>query len=1697
MAWLVQQKLPQAQLPIFDGAPLKWVEFITKFKDVVHDQDYLNDTQRCLYLTQHLSGPAKRAVQGFVNDRRGYVLSLQQLKYRFGQKSKIAQATLQSVTKGKSIENDDLSGLEEFYYQMSDCLVTLRMLRYSSDLYSSDILRQAVSRLPHRLTPKWAEYSFRIRSRSQEPNLVHLAEWLQERLLAMNDASLPEHSRTKKGSSAKFNSTVVTSALVSCRICEEKHPFYKCSRYKELPPGKRYDFLKKLKLCTNCCSDGHSYSNCTSQLTCFASGCNQKHHTSLHQYFEDKKSKRQGGDKNRQRKEKDANQEKGDKKGDKDGDREKDKKDEEKDVKKDPEVKKDPPDPKDVKTHHVSTEKDTYLWIVPVTLSAPDNDRSVSTYALLDNASTDTLLREDVAAELNLQPSKMEPVNVGTVLEEKKKPLNAPIVSLSVSARDGANNTPIKEALVVPSSSFNMPAQPRPPDPTQSDLFASLNGIPLSEVRPDEITILIGADAPTVHIPVDSKRGNQDELLAVNTLFGWTLFGKGTRQGLAVRNASFHHVSVTPTHASDKRMDDSLLPKFWVDRNIRKNVSVNSLNCACDNQLHTQLERFWLQEHSAILPHREPAMSQEDTSALAKLEAETKYLAERGRYMVPMLRRTTILPDSRYMALKRFHFTLKRLRKDPNLFQIYKNIIDGYVTAGYARKLSESEARAHSPRTWFLPHHPVVHPNKPGKVRVVFDGAAEVDGVSLNSTLITGPDLLNNLVGVLIRFRSGRIAIAADVEAYYHQVLVPPEDAESLRFFWTENIHDDKDICVMQMLVHIFGAKDSANCVIYALQRTARDNHEDFDALSYETILRSFYMDDCLKSVGSAEEMVDLASKLIALCKRGGFRLTKFLSNDQSVLDSLPPSEVSPRTSVDLDGEHVERALGVHWETTNDMITFSSNLKEAPPTKRGILRTASSLFDPLGFLTPYTIVSRLLLQDLWRSGCDWDDEVAEPYLSCWNKWLEGASHVSEIKLDRCYDKRDESVQEIQLHLFCDASEVAYGSAAYFRFTSKSGAHESTLVAAKSKLAPIKVITLPRLELNSAVTAVRLYRTVIMETDLPVERICFWTDSVLALQYITNCVHRPKAYVANRQNEILESSASSQWRHIPGKANPADLLTRGVPNPADLLKPTKDGTLWFRGPSFLQEDEDSWPRLSFESLSENDPELKKRTLLVALGFIEKRRIDPSRHSTWLHLVRTVAWILRYVSNSRSVPSLRLMDPSLTCTELHIAEVWVVKDAQTSTFQDDIQAIQTGKQLPRSSPLASLSPFLDTAGALCVGGRLKNADLFSRAKYQRILPKEHPVTTLLIRREHVKNGHVGPDHVLSNLRESYWILSGRSAIKATIRRCFFCQVRKAQRKYPMMADLPPGRVAHEEPPFTNTGVDLFGPISVKQGRKQVKRYGVIFTCLTVRCVHLDVVESADTDAFINCLRRFTNRRGRPRSMYSDRGSNFVGCTNELKEFISNLDHHKIKDFASAMSVDWVFNPPKAPHMGGAWERLVRSTKQVMSGLMNEKVLTDPQLYTLLTEVECILNNRPLTHVSDDADDFNALTPNHILFGKYRLWSYLDCDITDKDISSRKHYRQVQALAGLFWRRWRKEYLPDLTRRPIWRSKVSNVAVGELVLLNDDDDTKRRSWPLARVIRTLPARDGTVRIVELKTKDGVYTRPVSKIHRLEDHL
>jgi hypothetical protein len=297
-----------------------------------------------------------------------------------------------------------------------------------------------------------------------------------------------------------------------------------------------------------------------------------------------------------------------------------------------------------------------------------------------------------------------------------------------------------------------------------------------------------------------------------------------------------------------------------------------------------------------------------------------------------------------------------------------------------------------------------------------------------------------------------------------------------------------------------------------------------------------------------------------------------------------------------------------------------------------------------------------------------------------------------------------------------------------------------------------------------------------------------------------------------------------------------------------------------------------------------------------------------------------------------------------------------------------------------------------------------------------------------------------------------------------------------------------------PFFYTGLDYFGPMMVKIRRCSVKRWGCLFTCLGTRAIHLELADSLETDDFLLCLRRFIGRRGQPKTIHSDNGSNFKGADNELKRCLLRLNQAKVQEFLLPLGVEWNFNPPASPHMGGAWESLVKSVKVALKTVLPKLQVAESVLRTSLVEVESVINSRPLTHNSDDPDDFTALTPNHFLIG--RAVNTVAPDVTtDREINSRRRWRQVQVVANHVHQRWLLEYLPTLTVRQKWRSEERNVADGNLVLIVDEN-LPRGHWELARVIETYPGDDGRVRSVKLKTPRSTYVRPVSRICILEEN-
>ena len=670
---------------------------------------------------------------------------------------------------------------------------------------------------------------------------------------------------------------------------------------------------------------------------------------------------------------------------------------------------------------------------------------------------------------------------------------------------------------------------------------------------------------------------------------------------------------------------------------------------------------------------------------------------------------------------------------------------------------------------------------------------------------------------------------------------------------------------------------------------------------------------------------------------------------------------------------------------------------------------------------------------------------------------------------------------------------------------------------KSRQTPQKSVTIPRLELSAAVVATRLNKMMQHELDVALEEEFFWTDSTCVLSYITNKEKRFQTFVANRITTIHEGSRPDQWNYVDTDSNPADDASRGL-SAEDIIHQSR----WINGPPFLWEAEDRWPKrpeISVE-IKEDDPEVKRerKTFSVA-STVEAdflNRVVQSC-SSWYKLKKLMAWILRYRSNllrecrrrkegTAKVLVSEIPSP-ISVEEMHSAEIEVLKYVQRQCFREELVCLQ-GKEskvelkksvrarrtgsVKKSSSIAKLDPELRD-DLLCVGGRLRHAPIEQEQRHPVILPKKHHVVDLIVRHYHLLSGHSGQEYVLSLIRKSYWIIKGRVAVRRVVNRCFSCRRRQAPFKTQKMADLPADRVTPNKPPFSFVGVDCFGPFWVKRARSQVKRYGVLYTCLATRAIHLEVAQSMDTDSFLNSMRRFIARRGVPEVMRSDNGSNFVGGCKELREAISGWNKSQIHEFLLQRNVKWLFNPPSGSHFGGVWERCIRTVRKILVALMKEQPLDDEGLTTLMCEVESIVNGRPITKSSDDPSDSEALTPSHLLL--LRSGPRLPPGVFRKeDGYSRRRWRQVQYLADVFWRRWIREYLPQLQERQKWTYPSRNFAVDDIVLVVDDR-VPRSSWPLGRIISVRKnSTDEHVRSVTVKTRTSQYDRPVDKIVLLE---
>ena len=1636
---------PRTELQKFDGNARNWPMFIQSFKIFVHDTVDC-DAVRLTHLRSCLGPDIQRHLGEALVNPGLYQFALMELQRKFGNPQIVAKACTAALLELQPFRDGDHKALESFASTIHSVVATLSQCGYGMELYSTTTLLQIVAKLPPILKGRWGEVSWSMQP--QLPSLTDFDWWLDNvsmaeysvnaSVLSSRDQQKPSRTSSASSSSRSRNQqsgpAVYHANATSCSNCTGNHAIDSCYKFKALTVEGRAEVIKLKKLCFRCLANDHIGADCPRSETCNNNGCKGLHHPLIHgapRLFPPKTTPR---------------------------------------VEFSPKVdyKSPPPSPSTARspstsgdeatqfsgaTSNSAVHRGTLLPIVPVVIKA--NGTTVKTYALLDNGSEITMVTKRLAEQTHLQ-GPIESTTIGTV-NGAAPPQPTMRVAFQVAATEGDAIFDIEDAFVISSLSLskraiNLKGLVRD--------YPHLATVPLGPSTSEEVGMLIGLDNPALHEIFDQRADpfNHRAPRAILTCFGWCIIGPVSSYS-KVRESTFNNFAVTigESQSSDERLD-SMVKQF----------------------LHADL--------FGVKPDAKPPVGPAERRALDILAKTVRHVGD--RYEAGLLWKfdEPRLPNNRKLALRRLTALERRLIDDPSLAAAYSKVMNDYIDSKHGRKLTPAEASIEPiGRTWYVAHHAVFNPNKPGKCRVVFDGSLKFMGYSLNSELLKGPDFLPNLPGVLLRFRRHAIAIVADIEKMFLQVRVRAEDGPAFRYLWrTPGSREPPD--TYQMDVQIFGAVSSPSICSYVLRQAAKDcgTHSD---LVFKEVCDHFYVDNWLVSYSSEGEAISNAKVMYDSLLKGGFKLTQWAASSPSVRSSLPDrAQANSNLNLDLDSVPVERTLGLQWDYSEDTFVLKVIISDVNgKTKRAILRTVSSIFDPLGFLAAVTFTAKSLLQDIWRTGVGWDDEIDPQLLVRWHAWRDALSSLESLTIPRCYFTDQDYGTTTQLHIFADASELGFGAVGYLR-REYSDRVDTSFVMAKSRVAALKFVTIPRMELCAAVMAVRLGIFIREEIKFPLERTTYWSDSTTVLSWINSTSFRFHTYVGNRLGEILESSQPEDWYYVPGASNPADELSRGL----DAAVLTADHR-WFAGPSFLRSSPDKWPVIPFLLPPDPlDPEVRASNWI---GFIQRPqdKIDLliNKTSRWDRLVRMVAYILRWSRNPRRARGNR-SGGELTASEVTSGRLFLIRRTQLDAYPDEIHDLKKRGYVSKGSHLLQFTPFLNSDAIMCVGGRVDEADLPFDTRHPIILPARARLTDILIWKAHLDCAHSSNEKTLHELRRQYWVPKGLTTIRRIVRACVICKRYNPKPLQPQMASLPFFRLQPGLPAFSRTGVDYFGPIEVTIFRRKVKRWGCLFTCLSSRAVCLVKAYSLNTDSFISCLTRFESRFGTPLSYHSDNGTNFVGAKNEFEECFKKMDQAKISNHLTRREVEWHFNPPSAPHFGGVWERLVRSAKRAIIYVTRGKSITDEVLSTALAYAENMLNNRPLGNVSSDPRSPDPLTPNHLLLA--RANPNLPPDVFDqKEISSKKKWRATEALMDQFWKRWQTEWVPSLIKRQKWAETQRNLRVGDIVMLISPE-SPRGTWPIARVFKVNPSPDGVVRSVWIWTNKTELHRPVVDLCLLE---
>ena len=1193
-----RQGVPEPKLAKFGGDPMNYQYFMTMFQTIVvaRVQDPID---RLILLIDHTYGEAKSIIETclYLEPTLAYERANSLLQENYGNPILIANMYMERLRQWPRILEGDGKSIREFLVFLIKCESVMADQSFINELNTSSLLQSLCIKLPIRIQRKWLETAHIISFRNyrrvvfydfvsfirMESELANDPTYSPGALSKAIDKRAPKNEKFKAHRES-FKSKVTSFATETsnqdirddskekllCVYCNKDHDIDSCSEVLAKSPYCRKMFVVSKRLCFGCYSSEHSLSNCQKKRVCQKENCGGAHPTALHGTHKFKVRKKSS-------KESSGTQ-----------------------------------SIKEVSNSCTKASEESFnttigknnnimcLSVLPMMLHHKSNPEKVmKVYGMLDNCSQWSFIIQDMLDMFDVKGINTR-VSIKTLTgttSEDSCLVDGFVVS------DFAGKCTISLPKLY--TRHNLPIS-RDEIPTKNDVdrWDHLKSIKkgILEADPEApIALLIGVSCPAALRPLEVIAEKNNGPYAQRTALGWSIIGPISSSDQRANTVKCNRIAVIDSSTQK-------IPHFHIGieesfqdiglSNILEDMYKQDFNEPSIKEikkLHNRQAKFELQ--------KETSNSKEDEIFLDKMKNEVKYIDGHYELPLPFRNPNVAFPNNRVQAERRANWIKKKF-VNSKYHEDYTNFMNDLIKNGYAEKVPQSRLEREKGHVWYLPHHGIYHPQKPEKIRVVFDCSCEFEGTSLNKELLQGPDLTNSLVGVLLRLRVERVAFLADIEAMFHQVQVPLEQRSYLRFLWWPNGKTNYELKEYEMCVHLFGAVSSPSCVNFALKQTAEDNAKICGTEASETIYRNFYVDDLLKSTATQKFALDLIPKLRKMCAAGGFKLTKFVSNDREVIASIPKEErANGIKNIDLDQSRlpIERALGISWNIENDQIEFRITLRDQPLTRRGILATISSVYDPLGFVGPLLLTGRKILQQISTDKQSWDEPLPRELRMSWEKWRTDLRYLQDFKIDRSLKPESfDNIKTAQLHHFSDASSIGYGVASYLRLQDTQGRIHCSLIMGKSRVVPNNAPTIPRLELTAATVATKV--GYLLFRELPIQNIAefYWTDSQVVLSYLKNDHKRFHTFVANRVKLICDHTYVEQWRYVPSECNPADYASRGLTG-----KQFLEAKSWINGPKFLWNGEKKSPNLVISTqLKENVKELKRSISVKAIAVNEE-------------------------------------------------------------------------------------------------------------------------------------------------------------------------------------------------------------------------------------------------------------------------------------------------------------------------------------------------------------------------------------------------------------------------------------------------------------------------------------------------------------